>query len=302
MVDDRRTHPNLQSRRDFYYAEGDINIYHSSAPLVSGSTFPGTTRNTVKLFMGESGNRDPGRPLIVETIELGDDADDVEESIRALHRRLSAMRSLDKLPGFEEFRRRGFYSENYPQQVSISFLELIRNTIFRISAITTDRTKLSGITASNQINVMRVKLLSDLLIQHRNKPNILLHIEQSPAIQPLVRQLADNATKQAHKTLDTTAPLPQLTINMVTKADCMSMTIVDYTMSVIARWLRTGRTTNPEDQAYQDFREIEPFISVLYSLEHGRISSRKDPLKLCMLDFRQGRAAVNRVRECACVA
>ena len=57
------------------------------------------------------------------------------------------------------------------------------------------------------------------------------------------------------------------------------MAIVDYVMSAVSRWLRKDRTTDPGEYAYRAFREIEPFLSVLYSFEHGRISSRKDPLK-----------------------
>jgi hypothetical protein len=65
---------------------------------------------------------------------------------------------------------------------------------------------------------------------------------------------------------------------MVTKTDCMSTAIVDYVMSAVSRWLQAGRPTSPKVWPCRAFREIEPFISVLYSFEDGRISSLKDPL------------------------
>ena len=38
----------------------------------------------MKLFMDESGNGNTSQPLIVGAVELGDDADDVEEQVRDL--------------------------------------------------------------------------------------------------------------------------------------------------------------------------------------------------------------------------
>ena len=228
--------------------------------------------------MDESGNTHTDLPLIVGAVELGDDADDVEENIRNLYRRLSAMPSLAGLPSFEEFRKHGFHSKNDPREVSAPFLELIRATFFRAYMVATDRTGVPGETEADQIEFMYVKLLSDLLIRHRKKTELFLYIEQNVDMRSIIERLPDSATNQAHKTLGKAVPLPQLHIEMVAKTDYMSMAIVDYVMSAVARWLRANRTTNPEDYAYRAFREIEPFVSVLYSFEDGRISSRKDPL------------------------
>jgi hypothetical protein len=49
-------------------------------------------------------------------------------------------------------------------------------------------------------------------------------------------------------------------------------------MSAVNRWITADCSRDPKDWTYRAFREIEPFVSVLYSFEHGRISSRKDPL------------------------
>jgi hypothetical protein len=125
---------------------------------------------------------------------------------------------------------------------------------------------------------MYVKLLSDLLIRHRDKPELLCNIEQSEGMGSLIRRLPDSATRRACETLGKARPLPQLKIVMVAKADYMSMAIVDYVMSAVTRWLQADCTTNPKDWPYRALRQIEPFISILYSFERGRISSRKDPL------------------------
>ncbi len=228
--------------------------------------------------MDESGNGNTSQPLIVGAVELGDNADDVEEQIRNLYDRLCARSSLAGLPGFEEFRKNGFHSSNDPREVSGQFLELIRSLFFRAYMVVTDRTGVPGSTEADRIELMYTKLLSDLLIRHRDEPALPCYIEQSEGMGSIISRLPASATRQAYETLGKPASLPQLEITMVAKTDYMSMAIIDYVMSAVTRWLQAGCTTRPKDYSYRAFREIEPFVSVLYSFEHGRISSRKDSL------------------------
>ena len=232
----------------------------------------------MKLFMDESGNGNASQPLIVGAVEIGDDADEVEEKIQRLHKRLCARSSFIGHPSFEDFRKNGFHSSTDSLDVSVPFLELIRALFFRAYMVVTDRTGVLGTKESERIEFMYVKLLSDLLIRHRNEPELLCNIEQSEGMGSIIRRLPESATRRAYVTLGKAVPLPQLEVAMVTKADYMSMAIVDYVMSAVSRWLQADCTTNPKDYPYRAFREIEPFVSVLYSFEQGRITSRKDPL------------------------
>jgi hypothetical protein len=94
----------------------------------------------------------------------------------------------------------------------------------------------------------------------------------------IIRRLPDAVVRQAHKKAGKDTSLPRPDISMVTKRDYMSTAIIDYVMADVSRWLQKGCTKNPKDFPYRAFREIEPSISMLYSFELGRISSRKDPL------------------------
>ena len=232
----------------------------------------------MKLFLDESGNGNVSQPLIVGAVELGDDADDVEKRVQDLYKRLCAKGSFVGHPGYEKFRRNGFHSSTDPLDVSGPFLDLIQTLFFRAYMVVTDRTGVPGNTEAERIEFMYVKLLSDLLIRHRDEPELLCIIEQSDGMGSIIRRLPDSATRRAYETLGKAGPLPQLKIVMAAKADYMSMAIVDYVMSAVTRWLQADCTTNPENWPYRAFREIEPFISILYSFEHGRLSSRKDPL------------------------
>jgi hypothetical protein len=233
----------------------------------------------VKILMDESGNGNGPRPLIVGAVELGDDADDVEQLVRDLYKRLGTRRDLAGMPGFEEFREKGFHSATDPVEVSVPCLELIRSLIFRAYLVVTDRTRVPGRTELQRIEYMYVKLLSDLLIRYRNdESELICCIEQNQGLGPIVDRLPDTATKRAYATLGKVAQLPELKISIVTKTECMSAAIVDYVMSAVTRWIQDGSPADAGKRSTRGFRQIEPFISVLYSFEHGRLASRKEPL------------------------
>jgi len=160
---------------------------------------------------------------------------------------------LRRTSGFENFRQNGFHSSTDPLDVSGPFLELIWAFFFRAYMVVTDRTAVPGNTEAERIEFMYVKLLSDLLIRHRDEPELLCYIEQSEGMGSIISRLPDSATRRAHETLGKAAPLPQLKITMVAKADYMSMAIVDYVMSAVTRWLQAGRTTSPRDWPYRAF-------------------------------------------------
>jgi hypothetical protein len=177
----------------------------------------------VKILMDESGNGNGSQPLIVGAVELGDDADDVEQLVRDLYKRLGTRRDLAGMPGFEEFREKGFHSATDPVEVSVPFLELIRSLIFRAYMVVTDRTRVPGRTELQRIEYMYVKLLSDLLIRYRNdESELICCIEQNQGLGPIVDRLPDTATKRAYATLGKVAQLPELKISIVTKTECMS--------------------------------------------------------------------------------
>jgi hypothetical protein len=233
----------------------------------------------VKILMDESGNGNGSQPLIVGAVELGDDADDVEQLVRDLYKRLGTRRDLAGMPGFEEFRENGFHSATDPVEVSVPFLELIRSLIFRAYMVVTDRTRVPGRTELQRIEYMYVKLLSDLLIRYRNdESELICCIEHNQGLGPIVDRLPDTATKRAYATLGKVAQLPELKISIVTKTECMSAAIVDYVMSAVTRWIQDGSPEDAGKRSTRGFRQIEPFISVLYSFEHGRLASRKEPL------------------------
>lgn len=229
--------------------------------------------------MDESGNGHLSQPLIVGAVETVGDSEEIEQRIRKLHSHLSARRSLKGFRGFEDFRRHGFHASADPLEVSGPFRELMQELSFRAYISVTDRTDVrAGATEVEKLEFMYESLLGDLLIRHRKKSELVCCIEQNDSIKHLIRKLPDRATRRAHERLGRGVPLPQLSVAMVPKTQAMSLAIVDYVMLAIHRWIASGYSKDPGNWQYRAFREIEPFVSVLYSLESGLIVNRKTPL------------------------
>ncbi|WP_422733546.1 hypothetical protein ACN26Y_23670 [Micromonospora sp. WMMD558] len=236
-------------------------------------------RSVVKLYMDESGNGHPSQPLIVGAVETNENSEEIENRVRELYRRLSARRSLGGLRSFEDFRKHGFHASTDPLEVSGPFIELMQDLPFKAYLLVTERTDArAGDTETEKLAFMYESLLGDLLIRHRNESELLCCIEQNDSLRQLIRTLPQNALKRAYIKLGRKVPLPRLNISMLTKTEAMSMAIVDYIMLAVSRWLRADNRADPASRHYRAFREVEPFISVLYSLEHGLITSRKTPL------------------------
>ena len=98
-----------------------------------------------------------------------------------IYKRLCTRRDLAGMPGFEEFRKKGFHSATDPVEVSVQFLELLSGSlIFKAYMVVTDRPNLPGETELQRIEYMYVKLLSDLLIRYRNdESELICCIEQN---------------------------------------------------------------------------------------------------------------------------
>lgn len=232
----------------------------------------------MKLFMDESGNGNASQPLIVGAVELGDDAEAIEDRILDLYQKLSAKKQFISFGGFDKFRKDGFHGANDPREVSSAFLNLLQSIFFRAYMVVTNRGQVPGKTELERIEFMYVKLLSDLSIRHRNKPEMLCYIEENSGLESIIRRLPESVARRTYEVTRRSTPLPQLNIEMVAKGQYMSTAIIDYVMTAVSRWLRAERTTDAGCYEYRGFREIEPYISVLYSFEHGRLSSRKKPL------------------------
>lgn len=242
----------------------------------AGVDSPPSADYPLTIFMDESGNGDEALPLIVGAVCLDVDAADVEQAARALYEELSAREALTGYESYDKFVAKGFHASTDPYEVSVPFLELLQRTIgFKVYMVMTDRSTLRPLTEKQQVAVLYEILLGDILIRYKNYRELYCYIEGNDALGGLVRSLPSGARIRAADKLDRQITLPALKVNMIPKADSMSMALVDYAMMAVSRWARVEFARDMKQRGYREFRQVEPTISHLSSLELGTISARR---------------------------
>jgi len=226
--------------------------------------------------MDESGNGNPGQPLIVGAVVVDANSGDIEADIRQMYRELSARRSLRGHKGFEKFRKSGFHASTDPTEVSQPFIELLqRSGGFKVYLMATSQHAYRGLTEAQVISEMYETIIADNLIRYRGQAAMTVCIEENDSLRSMLRNLPRFAASRAITKLGTHVKLPEIRVEMVKKGSVMSLAITDYAMLATSRWISSNFATDPSGRAYRGFREIAPTISLLYSLEDGKLASRK---------------------------
>ncbi len=207
------------------------------------------------------------------------DAGDIESDIRQLYRELSARRALRGYKGFEKFRASGFHASTDPLEVSQPFLELVqRGAGFKVHMIYSLEHSSESRTEAQVIAVMYEMIIADNRIRYRGQAAMTVCIEENDALRPMLRNLSQYSAHRAIVKLNAIVELPDIQIEMVKKGSVLSLAVADYAMLAASRWIKSGFSTDPASRVYRGFREIAPSVSLLYSLEDGRLVDRKSSL------------------------
>lgn len=230
----------------------------------------------IVLYMDESGNGNPGHPLVVGAVVVDSDASELEVDLLKLHRELSARRALRGHRGFEKFRKSGFHASTDPIEVSQPFIELIQRSVgFKIYLMASEDRTYRGLTEAQLISEMYERIVADNLIRHQGQNIVTVRIEENDGLRAMMQNLPRFANYRAITKLGKMADLPQAKIEVVKKGEFMSLAIVDYAMIAASRWIASGFTVAPDNRAFRGFREIAPVISFFYTMESGKLVSRK---------------------------
>lgn len=233
----------------------------------------------IRLYMDESGNGNNDLPLIAGAVASELDANEIEQKARNLYDDLCARDIFDGYGSFDEFREVGFHAATDPYEVAVPFFDLMQREIgYKLYMVMTDRSTLRPLAEKQQIAHLYEILLADLLIQYKNYPLILCSVEENEGFGSMIRELPARSRARALSKIDKDIPLPRLEFELIPKKEIVSMAIVDYGMMAVSRWTRTGYDRDLGKRGYREFRQVEPTISILASLEKGIISTRKRDL------------------------
>jgi hypothetical protein len=251
--------------------------FASLRPMVADGRSEGVA---VKLYLDESGNNtEDSAVLIVGAVEPLGDAAAVEQSIRALWQDLAKRRSLEGHRGFERFKMDGFHAAYDPPEIASTFIEFLKDVPFRTYMYMTDRSSIkAGPSDLDKLKFLYTNLLADILLRFKSESVLECFFETNEELKSFYGTTPERAVQCAREKGAGQSATPKMITNVVRKADLMSMAIIDYVMVAVQRWTTAGRPTSGREWPLRAFREIEPTISILYSIEEGPISSRSQPL------------------------
>lgn len=226
--------------------------------------------------MDESGNGNRDQPLLIGAVVMDLEVNSIEDEIRQLHQELSARRSFKGHPGFEKFCARGFHASTDPPEIKARFTELLQRAAgFKVSLLATQQRPDNSADDRALILEMYQILVADLLLTYKDQNLLIVHIEDNEELRPLLRDLPRHATFRATIKIGRIASLPEIQVKIPKKGSVMSLAISDYVMLAASKWMRSNYTRDIKRQEFRGYREVEPAISVFYSLENGVVGNRK---------------------------
>ena len=230
---------------------------------------------TVHVLLDESGNGNADHPLIVGAVATDKDFADLENAVNSLYRQYGAdTRRFEGLESFDRFKRTGFHASQDPPEIRNAFLEFISNRLdFKAFMVVSNRERLPDAPETDLLLALYSKLLTDVLLRFRKHDQINIYIEQNDTLQAWTTKLRDVAVYHA-KSRAPYSRLPPVNITMVPKMSPICLSIIDYLMFVVSKWIRRGAPREPSLAEYRNFRLVEPCISMLYSIEDGLLSNR----------------------------
>lgn len=230
--------------------------------------------NQVFAFMDESGNGNPDQPLIVGAVVCDRERSDIEEAIRSRYAQLRARPGFREMERYDTFIEEGFHRSYDPFDVQANFIDLLISTAgFKAFLVATDRTKLTPAPEIDQLKAMYLWLTNTICRRFRSCDSVHFVIEQNDTLRPLLAEI--EAT--VNRWLQQSGPRhrPTVTVTERPKQPDSLLAMTDYVMGVTAAWMRSGAVRDPAAIAYRQFRDVEGCLSLLYSLEKGRLSSRR---------------------------
>lgn len=228
----------------------------------------------MRVLCDESGNNDGQGLLIVGALATSKAFDTLEEQVRTAFEDFASRRDLRGMASFEHFRAIGFHAAEDPREIQQAFFDEISGWLgFKTFLIATDRSRFDERTETDQLLALYQRLLTDVIVRFRHHERIEFLIEDNEQIRPYLSELTHSLPERVRRRSPNTET-PSLSATMVAKRNPHSLGVLDYVMAACARWMKAGSPVDPQAWTYRQFIAVQPSISMLYSIEHGLISSR----------------------------
>lgn len=235
---------------------------------------------SVKVFIDESGNNNPDRPLLVGAIAIESDQEPrLRKQITELQARLvadySQWTSAEKCAQFSKI---GFHRKDDMVPVRVQFEELISHSgKFSAFILVTDRQVCGGLSERRILFGMYCKLIAAIAKKFSRRAAIDILFESGEDLPTNLNKVAsgvDHILAGWNRNFTRSGP----SIEYLTAAKGASqplLAVTDYLLGICASWIQAGAKVDLRTKEFRTLTKIEPCISMFYSYEKGLLSSHE---------------------------
>lgn len=233
---------------------------------------------SVKVFIDESGNHNPDRPLLVGATAIESDQEPrLSKQITELQSRLVA--DYSQWTSEEEcarFSKIGFHRKHDMLPVRVQFEELISHSRqFSAFILVTDRQCSGGLSERRILFGMYCKLIAAIAKKISRRAAIEILFESGEDLPSSLNKVASGVDQiLTGWSRNFTRSGPSIEYQTAAKgASQPLLAVTDYLIGICGSWIQAGAKADLRTNEFRTLTKIEPCLSMFYSYERGLLSS-----------------------------
>lgn len=178
---------------------------------------------------------------------------------------------LAGLSSYKKFLAKGFHATDDTTEVSVPFIdEAYKHLPGKAFIYYTDGQRRKDLSAKKTILLLYACVIQIILKGHKGASEVQLHFERHQQLQRFYPHIGELAARR-------TRTRSELGVNICRKGDPPSLALADYILHIFGHSIEYVAYGHPPTKDYQ-FRNllaIKNHVSLIYSMEHGRVASRR---------------------------
>ncbi len=195
----------------------------------------------------------------------------VNARIAKLRADLSESAYLEALASYKKFLTNGFHATDDTAEVSVPFIEeAYKHLPGKAFIYYTDGQRRRDLSAKKTILLLYACVIQVILLNHKDTVEVILHFERHQQLQRFYPHIGDLAARR-------TRTRSEVTVDVCDKGEPPSLALADYILHIFGQSIQyVAYGHRPaEKYQYRNLLAIKNHVSLIYSMEHGRVASRR---------------------------
>lgn len=201
-----------------------------------------------------------------------------DQEFEAVNARIAALRAdlgesgyLAALASYKKFLTNGFHATDDTAEVSVRFIdEAYKHLPGKAFIYYTDGQRRRDLSAKKTILLLYACVIQVILLNHKDSVEVHLHFERHQQLQRYYPHIGELAARRARTR-------SEVTVEVCGKGEPPSLALADYVLHIFGQsiqYIAYGHRP-AEKYQYRNLIAIKNHVSLIYSMEHGRVASRR---------------------------